>query len=375
MKIGAVLKLTAFQIIALTLVCRILINFGFTPTVILPPSNQDAWIVDLLTGVYIAICYLPLLFLCNRFRNIFITEYFEIILGKWIGKLFAFLIALYLLSWPFTFTAVLLDFLKSSTLVTTPKYIIIALLLIITAYSAYKGINSIAKAAEILIFYIVGIILIFTVLCLNQMDFSLFVPILRDSDLLTVNKSALFFGAGRFSDGVFFLVMAAFLDKKYSVNKSFFIILALGTFLYMLMTVSTQAVFGIELPQHMNFPYYEFTKKINIFNIFQRIEFLNIIGWIFGFLFKLSAFTALAALIMKETFEVKSEKPFIIPMMLLVFILLLTTGITSNPVYRKILFEYIYYLISFFTYVIPYIVVVVYFFRRKTIAKKLPSQL
>ena len=112
MKIGAVLKLTAFQIIALTLVCRILINFGFTPTVILPPSNQDAWIVDLLTGVYIAICYLPLLFLCNRFRNIFITEYFEIILGKWIGKLFAFLIALYLLSWPFTFTQVLLDFLN-----------------------------------------------------------------------------------------------------------------------------------------------------------------------------------------------------------------------------------------------------------------------
>lgn len=373
MKIGATSKMTSFQIVALVLSCRILINFGFTPTVILPPANQDAWIVDLLTGVYIAICYIPPLFLCNKFKNIFITEYFEIILGKWVGKIASFLLALYLLSWPFTFTAVFLDFIKSAALVTTPKYVIVGMLLVITAYSAYKGINSIAKAAEILVFYIVGVIIIFTVLSINKMDFSVFLPVLRDSDFLTVNGSALFFGAGRFSDGVFFLVISAFLDKKYSVNKSFFVMLSLGTLLYMLMTVSTQAVLGIELPKHMNFPYYEFTKHIDVFNIFQRIEFLNIIGWVFGFFFKLSAFTAVSALMMKEIFNVKSEKSFIIPMMIIIFILLFITGITNNAVYREILFESIYYLISFFTYLIPYIVVVVYFIRRKAIADKLAN--
>ena len=365
MKIGANLKLTSFQIIALVLSCRVLINFGFTPTVILPPANQDAWIVDLLTGIYIAICYLPPLFLCNRFRYVFITDYLEVIMGKWIGKIFAFFLALYLLSWPFTFTAVLLDFVKTATLINTPKYIIVGTLFIITAYAAYKGINTIAKASEILVFYIIGILVVFTILSINKMDFSVFVPILKDSDFLTINKSALFFGAGRFSDGVFFMVLAALLDKKFNVNKSFFIMLFCGTFLYILMTVSTQAVLGIELPKHMNFPYYEFMKHINVFNIFQRIEFLNIAGWIFGFFFKLSAFTALAAMMMKEVFELKSEKPLIIPMLTTIYILLFISGITDNALYRKILFDYIYYLISFFTYVMPYIVVIVCFFRAK----------
>lgn len=50
---------------------------------------------------------------------------------------------------------------------------------------------------------------------------------------------------------------------------------------------------------------------------------------------------------------------------LIFHILLFVSGITDNALYRKILFDYIYYLISFFTYVMPYIVVIVCFFRAK----------
>ncbi|MEL4106168.1 endospore germination permease [Oscillospiraceae bacterium WX1] len=367
MKIIGSMKLTPFQLVALVLSNRILINFGFTPTALLPPANQDAWIVDLLTGVYIAILYIPPLFLANKFRNIFITDYYRIILGKWVGKILAVFISLYLLWWTFIFSTILLDFIKSSSLVMTPQSVLLVVLMLCTIFAAFKGFNVITKAAEIIIFYMLAIIIAFTLLGINKMDFSVFSPVLKDSNFLTINKSALFYGAGRFSDGVFFLVAFAFLDKKYSVNKTFFSFLIPATLIYILITLSTQSVLGIELTKHFNFPYFEFIKQINVFEIFQRIEYLNMTAWVAGFLFKLSAFTLIPALILKEVLGMKSEKPVVIGYALVVLIGLLISPYTYNVVYRNEIFTHVFYYISFFTFVVPFFVMLIYFMRRRKV--------
>ncbi|RNC62834.1 MAG: Spore germination protein YndE [Candidatus Dichloromethanomonas elyunquensis] len=370
MKISPSTKLTSFQILAVFISLRVLVSFSFTPTLRLPPANQDAWMIDLLTGFYIVILYIPSLFLMNRFRNVFFTEYYELIVGKWIGKILSFLTSLYLLYWPFFFTVILIDFIKTTTLTKTPMYVIAGILVAIGVYAAFKGLESQLRAAEVFVFYIIGIVIIFTILGFNKMDFSVFLPVLSDSSFLTLNKSALFLGAGRFSDGVFLLGISAFLDKKYSIIRCLIIGIIVFTLFSMLMTVSIQAVLGVELPKHMNFPYFAFARQIDAFHIFQRIEFFSVAAWIFGFLFKLCPFLTLSAMIMKEVYGAKSEKPFIIPLAVLVYILIITTAVASNPFYRKILFVYIYYAINFFTFAIPLFVFIVYFFRRKSIKNR-----
>ncbi len=364
MMIGNGEKLTSFQVIMLVVTCRLLINYAFTPAFNLPPGNQDAWIIDVLSGVYILVMYLPVLFLSNRFRGIPPAQYFEILLGKYLGKFAGFMISLYLLFFAFFFSVIFIDFIKSSVLTTTPVYAILILLLVIAAYAAYIGLDSIIRAAELLIIFIMFIIIAFTVLNFNNFDMQAFLPILHDSNIFQLNLSAISL-AGRFCDGVMFMVIIAYMDKKYSVNKTFITTLLLFSSFAVLLTVTTEAVLGADYAKRLNFPYYTTTQQINLFDFIQRIEFVNVIGWIFGFMIKISSFIAASSLVMRDTLKTKSNQIFIIPMSILIMVFILMTDITKNAVYRKIIYVYAPYLVSAFTYAFPLILVIVYFFRRK----------
>jgi len=56
--------------------------YTFLPVMRTPPANQDVWVVQLLTMVFILILNLPLLFIINKFRGFDLNETNEIILGR-----------------------------------------------------------------------------------------------------------------------------------------------------------------------------------------------------------------------------------------------------------------------------------------------------
>jgi spore germination protein KB len=84
-------RISATQLILLIFTNRFMFGFSFMPTVTISPANQDAWIVDILSGIMIFCFAIPLLILASRFPNMSFNEYFEVILGKTIGKIVNFM--------------------------------------------------------------------------------------------------------------------------------------------------------------------------------------------------------------------------------------------------------------------------------------------
>ena len=75
-------------------------------------------------------------------------------------------------------------------------------------------------------------------------------------------------------------------SEKFSVLKILTFTIIFFTILSTIVIISTQAVLTPALAKVFRFPYFVSVQQINLFNFVQRIEFLNVVGWIFVFLLK-----------------------------------------------------------------------------------------
>lgn len=363
-------KISAVQLISLIVVNRFLFGFSFMPTVTMSPANQDAWIAEFLSGILLIIFAIPLIIMATRFPNMTFVEFFQVIIGKPLGKIISFLYAIYLVFISLLTVLLLSDFLLSAVMPETPPYAIITFMLIPCCYATYKGLESICRAAVLMAIFIAFIIILYAFLNFNNMDFKGFLPILSDTSISKMSFAS-FNNATRFCDCYLFFLFIPYVSKtkKYTVSKIFVITVITFTLLNTIVDISTQAVLGVGLAKIMKFPYFSSIQQINLFNIIQRIEFFNVIAWIVIFFFKLSSTILCASMIMSQVFKTKSYKPFVIPMNILIAFVALFTSISYYAV-LKMIFKDIAYLVIFgANFVIPLIILIVYYTRKKSFKK------
>jgi len=363
-------KISAIQLISMILINRFLFGFSFMPTVTISPANQDAWVADILSGVMVLLFAIPLLIMASKFPNMGFNEYFQVILGTFIGKVVCFIYSLYLVFITLLTVIFLSDFLLSAVLPETPMYAILLFMLIPCMYASYKGLECIARSSIIISTFIIFSIVLYVMLNFNNMDFEVFHPILLDSTLSQIAFGS-FNNAARFSDCFLFFLFLTHVDKTetYTVTKIFIILVVTFTLMNTVLTVATQSVLGVGLAKILRYPYFTSIQQINLFSIIQRIEFFNVIGWIVIFFFKICSTILAAAIIMAQVFKVKSYKPFVIPMNIIIALSVLLTSISHYAIFKTIITDYAYLVIFTMNFIIPTIVLAVYIFRRKALEK------
>lgn len=361
-------KISATQLVMLIVINRFLFGFSFMPTVTMAPANQDAWIAEIISGLLIVLIAIPMLIMANRFENMSFAEYFEVILGKHLGKIVCFVYALYLLVITLLTVILLSDFLLSSVLPETPMYAIIAFMIIPCIYASLKGLECIGRTSVLMSLFVFLVIILYAVLNTNHMNLMVFMPILHDSKWTQIAYGA-FVNASRFCDCFLFFTFIPYVEKtkRYSITKAFIILVITFTILNLLITIATQASLGIGLARTLRYPYFISIQQISLFNIIERIEFFNVIGWIIIFFYKISSTILAASLIMEQIFNSKSYKPFVIPFNIILVGVSLMTSISYYPIMKKIFTEYAYIGIFIANFVIPLIVITVYIFRRNAL--------
>src|SRR5699024_10051545 len=88
-------KISTRQIVLSIIIFRLSLIISYMPPIELPPRNQDIWIIVLLSIPYLIISEVPMLFLANKFKDRSMIEYFQIILGRGLGKFILILYGLY----------------------------------------------------------------------------------------------------------------------------------------------------------------------------------------------------------------------------------------------------------------------------------------
>ncbi len=361
-------NLSSHQLMLLTVILILFSGYIVTPPILTPPANQDIWIVEVLSIFYTLILGFPLLFLSRKFYNKTPIEFIEILCGKFLGKILGSLYVFFMIFICILVTCSLCQFIGSTMMPETPYNPIIIILLATGAYGAYKGVEALVMSAEFFTPIILCFIIVLTFLNKSHMDFSVFFPVLADSNFTKINIGMLA-TSFRYYDIILLFMFVPNLKNKNSINKIFCYSIIIATIFLTIITVSTQAVLGIEQSKRAIFPYFLYSQQIDLFDFIQRIESLNVIGWFLTTFIKISCNIYAASLGMKQIFNTKSYRKFIIPIVITIFIVISKTSISKSSVLQLILsYKVLPCIASIFMFIIPSFLLIIYFFRRKQIS-------
>lgn len=358
-------KISSYQVILLITVYRSIIAFTYLPIINTPPANQDIWIVLLLSIPYTILLGLPILYLSNKFNDLTIIQYSEKIFGKFIGKIVGLYYTGYILLFAIILVATLVEILNSTMFPETPTWTTALIMLITCIYIAYKGLEAIARGAEIFVPFIFGVIFLFIILGYKTYDFSILLPILKDSTFKEINMGAIDRSV-KFTDIMILAMLTPHLERKEDLNKNFIKSVVYSSVSIIFVALATQASLGIDYSKHTNFPFFIFTRLINLFDFIQRIEALFVVAWITGNIGKISGYIYFTTVAFSQIIKRKNNQPYIIPVAIIILIVTIIVkdrrsilGV-GEPLMSIILISS-----GITLFIIPLITLIVYLFRRK----------
>ena len=366
-------KISSAQLILLVICSRIMFAYTYLPVINTPPHNQDAWIVVLISTFYAILLSLPVLFLINKFKGVQFDQIFKAILGNVIGKIFLLLMVLFFIYCSAACTLLAIVFINSYMFPDTPSWMLLLFIVLPGAYASIKGIGTISRLAFFVVPYILLTVVLFFLLSIGQLDFTILMPMFSDSSFLDLNLGG-FLTAGYFSEALAFLVLAPYLKPEVNINKTFIYSALLFTLAFMVMVIPTLTLLGLDIARHSWNPYYMFTRQVSAFQFLQRVESLNVIAWFLGLLIKTSLFNFLACHTLAKVFGTKSHKLFVAPVFLGASIILLLPAVNRTNVI-DFLRSYMVFppIVLFYIVVLPVIAIIVYLFRRKKVDAVLKS--
>lgn len=343
--------------------------YTFLSVIRTPPANQDVWIVQLLTMVFILIMNLPLLYIINKFRGFDLVETNEIILGRVGGTISA---VMFLLLSIFCFVGCMLIsalFVESYLLAETPLWIIFLFIIVPGAFAAIKGAGTVCRLAFFTVPLMLATIVLFFVVGVPDMDISLIQPVLKDSKFLDIILGA-FYTAARYSEIVLLFGFGYYLKVECKINSTYFKSFAIFGIFFFIVTISTLLMLGSDLAKISNNPFLAFTRQVGGQEFFQRVHLLNIMAWFIGIVVKLMAYNYTASYILSRIFRAKTHKYFVYPLSLFGFIVGMLPFMKRMSTIHILKSDKIFPFVSVSVAVgVPIILCIVYFIRKKQIDK------
>lgn len=357
-------KISNRQLATLIVLFTIGSSVLFIPAALTEAAEQDAWIsaiVATVVGLFVVLFYAKLHQMYPK------KSYFESVthvLGKWCGGvviaityIFFFLLATLLL-WDIG------DFLKTQILVTTPIEVIFVIFMLTVIYGARIGIESIARAAEIFIPWIIMLFLLMIIFLLGSLERENILPIMEDG-IKPILHGSYYLLSFPYLEVLAFLMITPHVNKAGGVRKAFVEGVLIGGCILIISTLFCILVLGADLTARHTYPLYVLGKKVSIGKILERVEVFIAIIWFLSIYFKLSIIFYILITSLKSFFRLKDYRPLTLPMgMLLIVMTIIMYGSTLEvQKFSAMVFDPLSYTVCIIFPIIVYIVSVI---RKKT---------
>ncbi len=302
-------------------------------------KSRNATIISMLIGFLLGLIISKILLsFYNKFPDLSLTNKIKKIYKKLsiiinsiilIISIFIYIFLAYRLS----------NFLSSQYLIETPSIYFYIMILLLTAYIANKGIETLTRVS-LITFYLSLIMFIFDFINLIQyIDINNFLP------LITVDyKDILISGIiyALFSTTPLFFITTCKKDlliDKDRFNKYYFIFYTISFLLVFTAIFVTLGIFGPKLVNMFDYPLYTVLKKIQIFSFIDSIENITASLWIFFTIISCSILNLAIFNNIKETYNL-SNKNNIYKIISTLIILIIPRFLFTNNSYNET-FSYI----------------------------------
>ncbi|MFF2448127.1 GerAB/ArcD/ProY family transporter [Neobacillus sp. NPDC058068] len=330
-------------------------------------AKQDAWIAILLGLAGGLLLFLVYYLLFSYYQDLPLTSYLQIITGKWIGRFLGFLYIVYFI---YCAARILRDFgeLLATTIYTSTPLIVINSLMIITIiYAIHKGIEVIARVGELFfaIIYLMAIggILLVTVSGLIHLEFLL--PILENGwkpVIKTFLSETLTFP---FGEMIVFTMLLPFLNDAKKVKIVCFGGMVLAGVNIAITVAINVASLGPELFTRSNFPLLTTIGKIQLANFIERLDVLFMLYLVVGGFFKIALYFYAAVAGTADIFKFKNQYSLSFPIGFIILFASMTIATTYAEHVKEGLHVVPIYLHWPFQIIIPFMLLVIAFFRNR----------
>lgn len=318
-------KLDGRQVTYMLIINFISEGLLFAPAVTFLLARQDAWISNILAligGLASAFLWVSL---SRRFPGKTLFQIFEILFGKVFGKIIGFYFAW---GW-FNFTSdtirEVFSLLSTSFLERTPIIIFIIMGVILSTYSAYSGLENIARVTQIILPLTFGALIILFLMSTPAMDFVNLMPVL-DRGFLPVIKGS-FAPMFWFCQIIEISILLPFLNRPEKALGISMKAIVYSFFGYQLVAVGIMAILGPDLSSVTYAPALYGSRVISLGNFVERMEVLVMIIWITSGLAKVAMYQWTIALGSAQMLGLKNYRPLVVP----IGILLASFSILLHP--------------------------------------------
>ncbi|PAB56350.1 GerAB/ArcD/ProY family transporter [Anaeromicrobium sediminis] len=356
-------KISPHQFEILVVMCFIGTSILFSPVDLATTVKQDAWlgaIAGNILGLFLVCLYNAV---GNYFSNMTLIEYAESVLGKWLGKT----LSLLYFSFLFINCSMILwiagDFITTQITPEAPIQFTNTLFVLIVIMGTRLGLETFARAAEVLYPFVIGLLIILMIFVLPDIESKNIQPVF-EYGIKPMIKGGLFYSSlSSLTLIPLMMIFPAHVNNLKEAKKSFLRGTLLGGFVIFLIVTLCILVLGQDMTARNAFPSYALAKKINIGNIIQRIEAIIAIIWFITTFYKMLLHFYGATLGLAQILNLKDYRPLTLPlgMILVVLSLVVFPNVTYAGIWNTT--TWLPYVLTY-GFFLPLLLLIVSLFRK-----------
>jgi spore germination protein KB len=284
-------------------------------------AKQDAWISALLTPVIGMPVVWIYWYLGSQYPELTFVEIMKKIFGRWIGTVAAASYVFLCLNIACHLPWYVANFVTTQALPETPQYVISLVFVTAVVIAVLYGIETIARASEIFIRFVLVLAVLTTLLVSPNIKFENLQPVLENGMIPIFKGSYVLSCFTVFPVITMMMIYPANTEKIQEAKKSLFKGLLWAGFITFITILMSTLILGSKITASSQYPTYLLAKEIRLGTIFTRLESIVAYTWtitqfMIGLLFFYAGTTGLSQLI-----GLKDHKRIVMPLGLITLVM------------------------------------------------------
>lgn len=298
-------RITSLQATVIIVLAIVPSSFLYIPSFVIQISKQDGWISVLLTLAVSLLLAVVIGYICREGERKPLLEWLRSRFGKGIATVIGLFLCGY---YGITAAAVVRQFssfMSDQTLLSTPLFMLIAIIVLVSGYIASQGIESLSRVLFVVFLFFglsVGVNVIFIY---GQLDFQQFLPIMESTPNQYIASS--FMPLGCLSGIAVLLLLLPYLEKAASAIKVAVWGTVISGLLIALVTAVTIAVFGSKIIGVISYPAFAAIGTVEIGQFIERVEVLLVSAWSVSMFAQVSVFMYGFFQLVSQTFKLTTH--------------------------------------------------------------------
>ncbi|MFS0726505.1 GerAB/ArcD/ProY family transporter [Paenibacillus sp. 1P07SE] len=279
------------------------LTFFSIPTQLIPEVKQDLWL-SMAIGAVIDIYVAYILFwLGRKYPGQSLIEYSRSVLGP-IGNVFGFIFVLFFFLVIVSSMWLFSKFLSTALMPETPGIMFSATMTLAISWTAYHGLESIAKMAQIISMLILGASILLILLSIRQVNLHFLLPQFENGLGPAIKGAG--FTASWFGICIVMAMLMPFMRNQERTFKMKISAVLLGTLVMTMTFLCCLTVLGPYMASQIDFPIYYFSRTLHL-TFIERFDILLMLIYISGAFITFSTLYYAASLGAAQLFGTRSH--------------------------------------------------------------------